>query len=101
VRADLREGGRYRITVRELPDGEPYGVVGTYREVRPPERLVFTWSWDNAPETGETLVTVEFRDLGASTEVVLTHDLFKTEEQRSRHETGWDLVLKGLERHFA
>src|SRR5204863_774192 len=30
---DLKPGGKYRFTMRSLPDGEPYFLVGTYREV--------------------------------------------------------------------
>ena len=37
----------------------------------------------------ETLVTVEFRDLGGATEVVLTHARFASAEQRDRHVAGW------------
>jgi uncharacterized protein YndB with AHSA1/START domain len=30
-------------------DGKVYTVAGTYREIRPPEKLVFTWRWENEP----------------------------------------------------
>ena len=39
---DLRPGGRYRYTM-VAGDGTTYPTVGTYREVDPPRRLVFTW----------------------------------------------------------
>ncbi len=45
---------------------------------------------------GETLVTVEFRDLGASTEVVLTHELFPTDKTRDAHNQGWNGCLDRL-----
>ncbi|MGH7699802.1 MAG: SRPBCC family protein [Gemmatimonadales bacterium] len=51
--------------------------------------LVYTWFWETNVNMGETLVTVEFRDLGGRTEVVLTHELFPTEEDRENHEAGW------------
>jgi len=38
-----------------------------YRVVEPPKRLVYTWRWENEPDAPETLVTVEFRDRGVST----------------------------------
>ena len=86
---DLRVGGRYRAGMR-APDGTEMAVVGEYTEIAAPERLVFTWAWDppmGAPE--ETLVTVEFRDLGDMTEVALTHERFLSVESRDQHHHGW------------
>jgi uncharacterized protein YndB with AHSA1/START domain len=42
---DLRIGGRYRIEMKAA-DGALYTATGTYRDVRQPERLVFTWAWE-------------------------------------------------------
>ena len=93
---DLRVGGKYRVGMRKLPDGEVFYLSGTYREVRPPERLVYTWRWEAEPELGDTLVTVEFHDRGGSTNIVLTHDLFPTEKARQEHEKGWSGGLDNL-----
>jgi len=49
---DLRVGGAYRFGMMELPDGEVFYLAGTYREVRPPEKLVYTWNWEGQPELG-------------------------------------------------
>jgi uncharacterized protein YndB with AHSA1/START domain len=51
---DLRVGGRWRFVVRG-PDGADMGMRGVYREIAPPERLVYTESYDDFP--GESLVT--------------------------------------------
>jgi len=91
---DLRVGGGYRIAMQP-PEGEPNIAYGTYREVSPPERLVYTWQWEGG-EMGETLVTVEFRDLGGETEVVLVHELFPSAEVRDRHHEGWLSLLEHL-----
>ncbi len=93
---DLRVGGKYRLGMRKLPDGEVFYLSGTYREVRRPERLVYTWQWEAEPELGDTLVTVEFHDRGGSTEIVLTHELFPTEKARQEHEQGWGGGLDNL-----
>jgi uncharacterized protein YndB with AHSA1/START domain len=42
---DPRVGGRLRLVMRS-PDGEEFGGSGEYVELRPPERLAFTWTWD-------------------------------------------------------
>jgi uncharacterized protein YndB with AHSA1/START domain len=82
--------------MRKLPDGEIFYLSGIHREVRPPERLVYTWRWAAKPEMGETLVTVEFREAGGSTEVVLTHELFPTAMARDDHNRGWNGCLDRL-----
>src|SRR5476651_1491699 len=45
TKVDARVGGKYRLQVRRA-DGEFFTTVGTYREVKPPERLVFTWAFE-------------------------------------------------------
>ena len=96
---DLRAGGRYRIAIQD-PEGKRFHLGGTFREVRPPEKLVYTWAWEGDADIGETLVTVEFRDLGASTEVALTHEFLPDQKAFKNHEWGWkgalDRLLKTL-----
>ena len=94
---DLRPGGSYRLGMRP-PEGDAvYVCSGTYREVRAPEKLVYTWAWElPTPFDGETLVTVEFIDRDGATEVVLTHELFSSQEARDEHEKGWNGVLDQL-----
>jgi uncharacterized protein YndB with AHSA1/START domain len=95
---DLRTGGRYRFTMRGLPDGEPYFLLGTFREVLPPERLVYTWTWEGTSmEVKDSLVTVLFHDRGGSTEVVVTHELLPSEAARERHTKGWTGCLDRLQ----
>ena len=45
---DFRVGGKYRITMRS-PEETDHTVIGIYREIDEPNRLVFTWAW----ETGD------------------------------------------------
>jgi uncharacterized protein YndB with AHSA1/START domain len=92
---DARVGGRYRIVARS-PDGEQHDVSGTYREVVPNEKLVFTWAWRSTPER-ESRVTVL---LGADGGTLLTliHEQFFDEAARDRHEHGWNGSMDKLER---
>lgn len=96
LQADVRTGGGYRL---EVQGDKLYRGWGVYREVRPPERLVFTWNWEH-DEFRDTLVTVEFRSLGQSgfTEVTLTHELLPTEKARTEHRQGWGECFDMLER---
>jgi uncharacterized protein YndB with AHSA1/START domain len=97
VEIDLRVGGRYRI-VMQPPEGEARHLAGTYREVRAPERLVYTWRWEHhGPHTEETLVTVDFRDRGEQTEIEVVHTGFPTVDLAEVHGDGWDGCLVRLE----
>lgn len=100
ARVDLRVGGKYRIRMRGS-EGQIHTAVGTYRQIEP-RRLVYTWEWEEEDQAiGETLVTVEFKDLGGETEVVVTHELFPSAEAKSGHEEGWTSCLDRLERMFS
>jgi len=98
---DLRVGGKFRIQMKK-PDGEFFTAVGEFREVKPPERLVYTWDWEkdgSGAEFGEvdgkpSLITVEFLKRGKGTELVLTHSRFASVESRDNHAHGWS---RGLE----
>ena len=85
---DLRVGGRYVLEMHHK-GGNVHKLTGTYREIAPPEKVVFTWSWESGPAALESVVTVEFRDLGSATEVCLTHELLPDAESRGKHEHGW------------
>jgi uncharacterized protein YndB with AHSA1/START domain len=63
VELDVRPGGRYRYTMI-APDGSEYPTVGTYREVVPLERLVFTWGSPGDPDEIMPLVTIDLADHG-------------------------------------
>jgi len=95
---DVRTGGSYSITML-MPDGECWNVGGTYREVRPPERLCMTWRWDeDKPEDEyDTLLTLEFNELDGGTELVLTHEQFASVDSRDRHEAGWTAIIQQLD----
>jgi len=94
---ELRVGGRYRIEMHHK-GGNVHGVSGTYQEINPPERVVFTWRWDGDASAEHSVVTVEFQDLGKSTEVTLTHEQLPNPEERDKHAQGWNGCMDQLAR---
>ncbi len=92
---DLKVGGKFRIGMKP-PDAGVHVAKGVYREIRRPERLVFTWSWEHDPI--DTLVSLTFTDLGDATEVALKHERFPTTEHRDDHAKGWNGCLGHLEK---
>jgi uncharacterized protein YndB with AHSA1/START domain len=95
---DIRTGGRYVLEVHDPDKNEIFWGHGTYREVTPPQKIVFTWHWTRTtqdgenlhPQSPETVVTVEFHARGNATEVVLTHGLFGSQADCSDHQGGWN-----------
>ena len=95
VKVDLRVGGKFRIQTKM--ENEFFTAAGTYLEVKALERLVYTWDWEKdggGAEFGElegreTQITVDFRESGKRTQLVLTHEKFASTESRDRHEGGW------------
>lgn len=89
--AEVRVGGRFRVVMR-APDGEQHDVSGTYLEVVPEHKLVFTWAWRTTPER-ESRVTVLLHADGAATLLTLTHERFFDEAARDSHHEGWTSAL--------
>lgn len=82
-------GATYRLDMR-APSGNVFVLTGEFREVDPPRRLVYTWTWQQDEAMGhETLVTLEFRPFGRGTELQLTHELFPSRTIANRHRHGW------------
>jgi uncharacterized protein YndB with AHSA1/START domain len=69
---DARVGGAIRIHMRS-PDGNVYPMRGEFREIAPPERLVFTNIAVDAADNPiiEGLTTVTFADRGGKTTLTL------------------------------
>jgi uncharacterized protein YndB with AHSA1/START domain len=62
---DLKVGGGYRYKWKHM-DGQTLGMYGTYREIAPPEKLVYVESMEGYP--GEVLISgVLTEDAGKTT----------------------------------
>jgi uncharacterized protein YndB with AHSA1/START domain len=101
VHLDVRDGGRYRITM-EPPEGEVFHLRGAYSEVDPPRRLAYTFEWEEPdPDDQETLVTLSFFDNPEGTKLVLDQGPFATEARYALHEVGWTETLERLAQFLA
>jgi uncharacterized protein YndB with AHSA1/START domain len=107
AKMDLRVGGRFRIQMKD-PKGEFFTAAGEFREVKVPEKLVYTWDWEkdgSEEDFGElegktTLITIEFLKRGEKkTEFVMTHTRFATVESRDSHAGGWSNAVDSLAKH--
>jgi uncharacterized protein YndB with AHSA1/START domain len=93
---NVRVGGAWRRCMRS-PEGAEHRSRGVYREIAAPERLVFTFAWEEGGSPGhgpETVVTLTFVDLGDNrTELTLHQALFATVAGRDDHRQGWSSCL--------
>jgi uncharacterized protein YndB with AHSA1/START domain len=72
-------------------------LAGDYEVVERPRRLVFTWRWEAGwSDPAITRVSVEFREAGERTEVVLVHSELEGDDAVRSHRMGWESGLDKL-----
>jgi uncharacterized protein YndB with AHSA1/START domain len=86
---DSRPGGKIYI---KYPEGTE--VAGEVLEVKPPERIVFTYGYVNGNPipSGSSRVTIQLADAGGATRLTLTHELADA-AVRDQHVQGWRYQL--------
>jgi uncharacterized protein YndB with AHSA1/START domain len=72
---DIRTGGTYRLVFSHPDFDQPMAFFGTYREVTPNKRIV----WSNEESDQGAVTTVTFEEHAGKTLVTL-HELYPTEE---------------------
>jgi uncharacterized protein YndB with AHSA1/START domain len=97
---DLKVGGKYSLEMHHK-GGDVHKLSGTYQQVKPPEKLVFTWRWATDPPGQESVVSLEFHDLGNTTEILLTHGQFPSAESREKHNHGWKGCFEQFQQYLA
>ena len=111
---DLRVGGTFLNCMRS-PEGKDYWSTGVYREIVPPERLVYTDSF--ADEKGnvvpgtyygmsadiplQMLVTVTFEEHQGKTKLTLRHEGIPAGADRDGAQQGWSESFEKLAEYLA
>jgi uncharacterized protein YndB with AHSA1/START domain len=97
IEADVREGGTWRACIRS-PDGTDYWMRGIYREIVPPQRLVFSHLWQDGHTAAghETLVTITFEDIGERTRMEFRKALLVSVAEFDAQHAGWSEALDRL-----
>ncbi len=105
---DLREGGDFEFG--QKADGHMTG--GTFLEVEPNKRLVYTWRFTvfdpktrkrvpNWSEERPTKVTVTFARAGKGTKVTIHHEGFpEGAAEYWPHEVGWEMLVGDVLRKY-
>ncbi len=101
VEIDLRPGGRYSL-VMDGAEGGVYPLSGTYKEIKAPERLVFTFVWGHGDlKDLEMLITLTFTEVTGGTLMTLVQERIPTETARQSHNEGWTGSFNRLEKFLA
>ena len=103
IRMDVRPGGAYRFNMKEV-NGADHWSQGIYREIVPPERLVFTTEWTDAegnPTSPPTLLTLTFEQNEGKTKLTLHQTGFESVSSRDSHREGYLSTLERLEAYLA
>lgn len=95
--AKVDVGGSYRETMKCGSD--MHTVFGTYREIIPNRKLIFTHQWEE-PNAVQTEVAVIFADKDNGSQVTLTQKGFMDAATQKGHEEGWAGALRNLAKQF-
>lgn len=90
---DVRTGGTYRLVFRHPVSDQPMAFFGTYQDVTPNERIV----WTNEESDEGAVTTVTFEDDAGKTRVTL-HERYPTQAARDEALAG---SAEGLPEQFA
>jgi uncharacterized protein YndB with AHSA1/START domain len=101
--ADVRPGGKWRAVLRATDGSRELGQGGEYHEVREPERLAFTFYWDeeDGSRGPETLVEIDFEEHGDKTLMTFRQGVFNTTPNRDGHVYGWNSTFDRLSEYIA
>ncbi len=104
-----KPGDRWRIGLRGNQPGTNIPTEiwqgGILREFVPPERLVYTYAWENRANVGlpddgdphETVITVRLEEHNGKTTMHFHQAFFATAAERDGHNGGWASSFERLE----
>ncbi|MCI0415876.1 SRPBCC family protein [bacterium] len=75
---DFRPGGVWRF-IQQEPNGNEYAFSGEYREIVPPERLVYTFNFEPIGPGHELIEVVTFEEINGKTKMT-NKAIYKTIE---------------------
>lgn len=71
---EAKAGGKHRMSFRNFTTGNSHSFGGTYLEVVPGERLIYTDKFDDPGMPGEMKVTVRLKAVSVGTEMTVEQE---------------------------
>ncbi len=94
IMMDFRVGGDCRSIV-EINGDSVLTSIATYTEIDIPKRLAYRLNWEPL-QVPETLITVDFTDLGDKTEVCLVQSGLAGDDMKNAVQEGWGSAFEKL-----
>jgi uncharacterized protein YndB with AHSA1/START domain len=96
---DLRVGGTIRVVMRD-PNGAEVGAQGEYTLIDRPNKLAFTWTFDDDP-SNQQMIELEFSENDGVTTVRFVNSDISGVERRDSQESGWQACFDNMDRALA
>ncbi|GAA4339054.1 SRPBCC domain-containing protein [Flaviaesturariibacter amylovorans] len=100
---EIEPGGRVEYEFQTTEGAHAFTIRGTYKEVEPGRRLVYSWDWElptNQPEDASFVLHVSFQEAGKGSRLQVRQEQFKSEETVQPHREGWEQGLQSLARYL-
>ncbi|WP_425100905.1 SRPBCC family protein [Tropicibacter sp. S64] len=95
---DATVGGGFRMSFRNFTTGNSHSFGGTYRDLIPDQRLVYTDSFDDPNLPGEMTVTVTLRPVSCGTDISIVQEGVPDVIPEEGCYLGWQQSLTNLAR---
>jgi uncharacterized protein YndB with AHSA1/START domain len=95
---EAKVGGTHKMSFRNFTTGGVHSFGGTYLEIVPGERLVYTDRFDDPGLAGEMKVTVDLKAVSAGTEIRIVQEGIPDEIPPESCYLGWQDSLQKLEK---
>ena len=93
---DAKVGGKHRMSFRNFTTGGSHAFGGTYRELVPGERLVYTDSFDDPNLPGEMTTSVTLKAVSVGTELSIEQQGIPDVIPQEACYLGWQESLRKL-----
>lgn len=100
VEQQVQEGGDIRYEFEGQNGQTSLIITGKYSEVKPDEKLVYSWNWDvSADGVGKSdhQLNISFLANGDQSKIKVEQDNFENEESITPHKEGWVKALDALD----
>lgn len=103
VELDIREGGKFKYEFAGKDEQPTVVITGEYKEVKPNEKLVYSWNWSIPTDTvkpSDHELTIEFTGTGDGSKISVTQKNFQDDESITPHQEGWEKALTDLQTYL-
>lgn len=100
VDQQVQEGGDIRYGFEGQNGQTSLIITGKYSEVKPDEKLVYSWNWDVSADgvsKSDHQLNISFLANGDQSKIKVEQDNFENEESVTPHKEGWVKALDALD----